>query len=163
MGKRADQLEKLLQKQKEEKKLSDLETQKRIDSLEAGAKDEKQKRADAERDGALDRALSGIPWESLGSLELARKYYASQVKRDKDTGEFQINGVALDTLIAADIPDKFPNLIAQHKPQSDAQKGTGSKPAKPAPIDFDALSATSTKEELAAASKALAGILAQQN
>jgi hypothetical protein len=138
---------------------------KRISTLEADAKANIQKNADNERDLALERALGFLPWLDDNSRDLARTSYRPLVKRDKDSGEFMIKGVALDDFITVELPDKHPNLLAPKNKTvaaSDTQKGAG-KPAKPGPIDFDALSATSTKEELAAASKVLAGILAQQN
>jgi hypothetical protein len=115
---------------------------------------------------ALDRALGSIPWESNNSRDLARNFFAPLVKRDEDTGEFMIEGVALETFIMAEIPERFPNLMASKtKTASGAQPGTGtgSKPAKPAPIDFDALTSQSTKAELEAAAKHLASVLALSN
>src|SRR5258708_14583281 len=122
MGKNADWKKREKQLRKEvaaEYATRDRETQKRISTLEADAKASKEmaakadkKSAQAEQNSALDLALSSIPWESDNSRVLARNHYAELVKRDQDTGEFMIDGVALDVFISADIPDKYPNLLA---------------------------------------------------
>ena len=156
---------KKFEKQGEKKSKEELrETNKRIETLEAAKKAVEQKAAKAERDGALDRALSNIPWESEGSRDLARSLYMPLVKLDDDTGEFMIHGVSVDAFIKSEIPDKYPNLLAKNKPVSAAQKETvKTAPTKPASIDFDLLTAATGKADLDAACRRVSELLAEQN
>lgn len=136
------------------------ETEARILALETDKAAEVAKRVQAEKESALDRALSDIPWASLHSRDLARNNFLPHIKKDEDTGEFLIGDQKIDVFIKAEIAEKFDNLLApKNKGGSGAGKGTGGKPA---PIDFEALTASTTKEDLFAASRTLAGVLANQ-
>jgi hypothetical protein len=132
-----------------------LDLRKRITTLEA----EKEAAVlEGKRHTALERALGFLPWQSDYSRDLARNLFESRVEGDK---EFTIEGVALDDAVITTIRTAHANLLVPEQSAAGAQKEIGGKTAAKPATDFDALNALSSREELAAAAKELAAVLAK--
>jgi hypothetical protein len=153
----------------------------RISSLEAEGKASKQiaaqkladteriaaqKVADAEREKALEHAVRAMPFVDDPSHDLVLTFYRTRVERDKDTGQFMIDGVPLEAFMASEIPEKYPNLLRPKNEEVDVsgrQREAGGKAAAKPAIDYDALNSQSGKETLDAAAKQIAAVLARSN